>query len=223
MGGRPREPSGTNVLISFNDVWFSGNSVVTSPDDIVTNVTGCSATVTYPPSTAVNNCSGISTNYCSPASGSSFPAGVNVVTCTAQDNTGNTATSWFTISVLESTPPTISCPADITVNTDPPCGTNQVVTFAPTASDSCSGVTTICWPASGSVFPVGTNTVNCTTTDTSGNTASCNFKVIVIGGALTPTTISCPRHCHEYHAELRRGRHLYADSDRKLRCDPQVG
>jgi autotransporter-associated beta strand protein len=182
----------SNVLTRLNDVWFSGNTLITCPDNIVTNISGCSATVTYPPATATNSCSGISTNYCSPASGSSFPAGVNIVTCTAKDGEGNTATSWFTISVLDSTPPTISCPADITTDADPPCGTTRVVTFAPTASANCTGVTTSCSPASGSAFPQGTNTVNCTAIDASGNTAGCSFKVIVNEHAPTPAAITCP-------------------------------
>jgi hypothetical protein len=176
----------------FKDVWLSGNATITCPDNIVTNISGCSATVTYPPATAESACGEISTNYCSPASGSSFSAGVNTVTCTATDIKGNTVTSSFTITVLESTPPTISCPDDITTDTDLPCGTTKVVTFAPTESDNCSGLTVSCSPASGSAFPEGTNTVNCTARDASGNTTGCSFNVIVRNHLLTPTTMSCP-------------------------------
>jgi hypothetical protein len=38
---------------------------------------------------------------------------------------------------------------------------------------------TVCSPASGSTFPVGTTTVTCTATDASGNTATCSFTVSV--------------------------------------------
>src|SRR5262249_31276993 len=34
-------------------------------------------------------------------------------------------------------------------------------------------------PASGSTFPLGTTTVNCTATDAAGNTATCSFTVTV--------------------------------------------
>src|SRR5439155_11712391 len=39
-------------------------------------------------------------------------------------------------------------------------------------------------------FPTGTNTVNCTATDASANTASCSFAVVVRD--TTGPSISCP-------------------------------
>lgn len=48
---------------------------------------------------AVDNCSG-TTIVCNPPSGSCFPAGVTRVTCTATDQTGNTATCSFTVTVF---------------------------------------------------------------------------------------------------------------------------
>src|SRR5207244_1646598 len=41
--------------------------------------------------------------------------------------------------------------------------------------------TVVCYPASGSAFPVGTTPVNCTATDLAGNSSSCKFKVTVLG------------------------------------------
>ena len=57
-----------------------------------------SAVVTYPPPTVSDNLPGV-TVVCSPASGSSFPAGVTTVTCTATDAGGNRASCAFTVSV----------------------------------------------------------------------------------------------------------------------------
>jgi len=65
-----------------------------------------------------------------------------------------------------------------------------VVTFAPTVTDNCPGVTYSCTPASGSTFAQGTNTVTCTATDASGNMATNSFKVIVTVTA--PGTVGCP-------------------------------
>jgi hypothetical protein len=60
-----------------------------------------------------------------------------------------------------------------------------VVTYpAPVASDNCPGVTASCNPPSGSCLPVGTTTVTCTATDTSGNTATCTFTVTVFNVCL---------------------------------------
>jgi hypothetical protein len=88
---------------------------------------------------------------------------------------------------LETTPPTITCPANVTAVSAVACPptTSTVVTYpAPTASDNCPGVTTACNPASGSTFPMGTTTVTCTATDAAGSTATCSFSVSVFNGRL---------------------------------------
>jgi subtilisin-like proprotein convertase family protein len=104
---------------------------------------------------------------------------------------GNGPTCTFTITVNDTQAPVITCPANITVataNVNSPC---QVVTFAPTASDNCPGVTVVCTPASGTCFPVGVTTVSCTATDASNNTASCSFTVSVFNGRLEDDAEGC--------------------------------
>jgi lysophospholipase L1-like esterase len=59
-------------------------------------------------------------------------------------------------------------------------GEAPVVNFdAPTAQGGEAPVALACTPASGSTFPVGTNTVNCTATDAAKRSASCSFSVVV--------------------------------------------
>lgn len=54
-----------------------------------------------------------------------------------------------------------------------PVAAGAVVTYAaPMASDNCALQSVICNPPSGSTFPVGTTTVTCTATDTSGNSVA---------------------------------------------------
>src|SRR6185295_17660434 len=53
-----------------------------------------------------------------------------------------------------------------------------------TADDNCPGVVVVCVPPASTCFPVGTTTVNCTATDTSGNTATCSFSVVIFDGCL---------------------------------------
>ena len=100
-------------------------------------------------------------------------------TYSALDSHGNTASAVQTITVTDSTPPTIgSCPADIVK--EPTCPTGAKATYtAPTASDNCAGVTVTPSVASGSVFPIGTTTVTYTARDWAGNTATCSFTVTV--------------------------------------------
>jgi hypothetical protein len=144
----------------------------------------CGAVVNYPAPTTTGTCGTVT---CSPASGSFFPKGTTTVTCTTTSGPSCT----FTITVNDTQPPTITCPANITVSNDPnQCG--AVVNYpAPTVSDNCPGVgAPVCSPASGSFFPVGTTTVTCTVADLVGNTATCTFTITV--NDTQPPTITCP-------------------------------
>ena len=138
--------------------------------------------------TAADNCS-TPTVVCEPPSGSTFPLGVTTVTCTATDDGGLTAECSFTVEVVDTTPPTIDCPANLTA-VECTGADGAVVEFNPTASDNCSAPTVICEPPSGSTFPLGVTTVACTTTDDAGLTAECSFTVEVVD--TTPPAIACP-------------------------------
>jgi hypothetical protein len=140
------------------------NPTITCPANITVNATSgtCSAVVTYTTPAANDNCSGVSVSRTAGlASGDSFPLGVTIVTHTATDASGNTASCSFTITVVDNQKPAIICPPNITVNaTSGSC--SAVVTYTtPTANDNCSGVTVsrTAGLASGASFPVGTTTV----------------------------------------------------------------
>ena len=79
-------------------------------------------------------------------------------------------------------PPTIACPADITINNAVgTCG--AVANFAGVAFDVEDGnisSSIVATPASGSTFPVGVTTVELSVTDSDGNTVTCNFTVTVL-------------------------------------------
>jgi hypothetical protein len=77
---------------------------ITCPGNITATTTlacpvSTSQTVSFASPTAADNCPGV-TAACVPASGSSFPAGVTTVTCTATDASGNTATCSFAVTVF---------------------------------------------------------------------------------------------------------------------------
>ncbi len=171
---------------------------ITCPDDITgtADPDQCSAVITYPGPTVTDDCPTGAT-VCAPASGSAFPIGITTVTCSVSDSFGNTASCSFTVTINDTQPPQITCPAVATAITDQntcPSPACQVVNYpAPVAMDNCPGVVVVCNPPSGSCFPTGVAAVTCTATDASGNTASCMFSVTTFDVALqddaNPTTI----------------------------------
>jgi hypothetical protein len=109
------------------------------------------------------------------------------------DAYGNTTDCSFTIEVLDPVQPIITCPEDITVPNDPTiCG--ATVTYSnPLAGDNCPGWTVTLTEGlpSGSIFPLGTTTVEFTVTDDFGNTTSCMFDVTVVDTE-APVITTCP-------------------------------
>ncbi|MBI3854029.1 MAG: HYR domain-containing protein [Verrucomicrobia bacterium] len=95
----------------------------------------------------------------------------------------NTAEGWYlddiSVTAYDTMPPSVTCPANIVVDTDPGQCSKSNVTFLATVTDNCPGVTVACIPPSGSTFPAGLTAVTCTATDAAGNTDQCSFTVIV--------------------------------------------
>ena len=126
--------------------------VVNCPPNMIVDLPAnqCSMSVGFAAS-ATDNC-GIPTITYSPASGSLFPMGTTTVTVTAKDASGNEQTCSFTVTVRDVTPPTVICPANVTVA----AATGQcsaVVNYpAAIASDNCSTATISYSIASGSIF-----------------------------------------------------------------------
>ena len=151
---------------------------MTLPASITAEATGIAgATVTWT-ATANDNADGARPVTCAPASGATFAFGKTTVACTSRDTRGNVANASFGVTVIDSTPPTLSTPAAISAEATGADG--AVVTFAATASDLVDGTLTPgCLPASGSVFAIGDTSVACSVTDSHGNTAAASFTISV--------------------------------------------
>jgi hypothetical protein len=118
---------------------------------------------------------------------------LNVNGCEEQSGGGGggSDTCTFTVTVNDTQPPVITCPANVTAVTPTITDPCAVVNFTTTASDNCPGVVVVCNPPSGSCFPVGVTTVTCTATDASGNTATCSFTVSVFNARIQDDSAGC--------------------------------
>lgn len=92
-----------------------------------------------------------------------------------------TAMATLNVTVVnETVPPVINPIANVVATLPSGSATSMPVSFPlPTATDNCSAVTVTTNPVSGSVFNVGTTTVNVTATDANGNTSTATFTVTV--------------------------------------------
>jgi hypothetical protein len=121
--------------------------------------------------------------FCAPASGSTFPAGATRVRCFAADLHANFAFGEFTVTVTGG-PPVLTLPDDIAVEATSASG--AVVSYTVEATEN--GAIT-CSPSSGSLFPFGQTTVNCSASNAAGSTSG-SFNVFVEDN--TPPDISQP-------------------------------
>ncbi|XP_022090907.1 hyalin-like [Acanthaster planci] len=124
--------------------------------------------------------------------GHAFRIGRTRVTYTAVDSAGLTTNCRFTVTVLDSSPPTIhDCPSDITQPTDRGVATAQVVWNPPTAWDNGD------LEAFGSnhqpddIFPLGMTEVVYKAVDLAGLANECSFNVTVID-LESPKFTVCP-------------------------------
>lgn len=115
---------------------------------------------------------------CEPPSGSWFPVGPSHVHCVAENKFGQRAEGGVYIYVQDAGVPLLELPEDIVVTAE--SGDGAVVTFQAKAHDDVDGELPVtCNPRSGSRFPIGVTTVECTATDSSLNPSTGTFTVTV--------------------------------------------
>lgn len=179
----------TSATYSIVDTTPPAISVVSDITAEATSAAG--AVVTYAAPTATDAVDGSRSVSCQPASGSTFALGATTVTCTSSDTVPNTATSSFTVRVVDTTAPAVTVPADTTLDATSAAG--AAYSFSATASDSVDGaLATTCTPASGSTFGFGTTNVTCSATDTAGHTGSASFNVTVQDVTAPTVTAQAP-------------------------------
>src|SRR6185503_9092537 len=109
--------------------------------------------------------------------------------CTSTDAAGNSGAASFTVTVGDTTAPSVTVPANAMVEATSTNGATY--SFTSTATDVVDGAASVtCVPASGALFPRGATTVNCTSTDAAGNTGTASFSVTV--GDTTAPLVTVP-------------------------------
>jgi uncharacterized repeat protein (TIGR01451 family) len=169
------------------------------------------AIVNFSAGSVYGNCGAVTTN---PASGSFFPVGTTVVSVTSQTGGGSCT---FTVTVVQGTPPTISCPPDKTGTDDgsgshtftaPEIGTpttnpttDVVVSFersdnVPATFDGNGNeVTPAVVHSLTDPYPTGTTGITWKVTDSNGLSATCTQLITVhppCADDSAPPTITAP-------------------------------
>jgi large repetitive protein len=142
----------------------------------------CGAMVSYPV-TMSDNCLAGQTlmQQSGPVSSTVANVGAYTVSFSAFDAAGLSTNCSFPLTIVDVTPPTITCPQDFALTTNPgKCFAGFAFT-SPQGQDNCPGTTTRLTSALGStsLFPLGTTEVSFVVTDASGLNDTCSFNVDV--------------------------------------------
>jgi YVTN family beta-propeller protein len=109
---------------------------LTLPSNLVEEATGATGALVEFTASAIDAVSGPALVTCTPASGSLFPLGSTLVSCSATDASGNVATGTFTVTVRDTRPPVV---ATVTASPEvlwPPNHLMVSVALAVAASDA---------------------------------------------------------------------------------------
>jgi len=167
--------------------------VITAPVGVTANsINGADVTVALGTATA----SDLFTVTISSNAPVNFPVGITTVTWTATDTNGNTstATQLVTVSLVDTLPPVITVPANVSVSTNTSQATVDIGIAS--ANDNIDGVVAVTNNAP-ATFPVGVTSIIYTASDNTGNTATATQQIYVsfsstVGGGTGGGTTTPP-------------------------------
>jgi hypothetical protein len=172
----------TGTAIQTVTVVDQENPLLAIPADITAdNDPGLgSAVVAAGSASAEDNCHEVTVSSArsdAAASGAPYMVGLTKITWKATDASGNIATAVQSITVKDVEAPSLTAPANYTVDATTPSG--AVVNFSLESHDNVAVSSLVCAPLSGSTLPIGDNPVSCTAYDAAGNHTSVSFVVSV--------------------------------------------
>jgi|GEM_PF-3071019 len=151
--------------------------VISAPGTVTAEATSSAGATVIFVATANDVVSGNVSVTANPPSGSTFVIGFSLVSLSATDAAGNTATQNILIVVRDTIAPALTVPANQVIEATSAAG--AVATFAASATDAV-GVRSLTYSASsGSPFPIGTTTVTVIAKDAANNTSSGSFTITV--------------------------------------------
>ena len=148
----------------------SGPLAVTPPGAITMEATGPTTVVALGAAIAAGGTPPIMITNDAPVG--DFPVGPTTVTWTAEDAVMATVTGTQTITITDTTAPSITAPTDVSANQDAALGNTTVNLGSPTFSDLADPIPVVSNNAPVNGFPVGSTTVVWTAMDASGNSTT---------------------------------------------------
>ena len=186
--------AGNTATATFNvTVKDTTKPTLTLPTNITAEATSAAGAVVPFAATTSDVADAVTVTY-SQNPGTTFPLGATTVNVTATDVSGNVQTGSFTVTVVDTTKPTLSLPADLTTVAASAAG--AVVSFTATSTDAVSTPTIAYSQNPGTTFALGTTTVNVTSTDGAGNVQTGSFTVTV-NPAVATITLATPAYTYD--------------------------
>jgi len=147
-----------------------------------------------------------------------LPLGVHTITLTVNDGNGGLDSDTVDVTVVDTTPPELTCPADMTLEADADCeaAIPDLVVLA-TATDNCDlEVEVVQDTPAGTMVGLGDTLVALTATDNEGNSTSCTVTVTVVD--VTPPVITLNGPAEVFVA----GEYTEFGATASDSCDPDV-
>jgi len=173
--------------------------VVTCPSDLTASADGsCRARIpeVLGSVTTSDNCTAAGSLVKSqdPVAGTPVGLGKHTIAVKVRDAAGNESTCRLYFTVLDRTPPTVTCPAGTVASADAECqGSVPNVLGGVTAYDNCSSSGALSKsqdPAAGTRLGLGRHTITVRVRDGAGNEATCTTTFTVRD--TSPPTVACP-------------------------------
>jgi hypothetical protein len=184
----------TECTFTVTKVDNTAPSITCPATQTLTLGANCSATLPdYTSLATTGDGCGVQSVTQSPAVGTTVSSAGNMtVALTVTDVNGLTNTCTFTVTKVDNTPPSITCPATQTLALGANCSaTLPDYTSLATTGDGCGVQSVTQSPAVGTtVSSAGNMTVTLTVTDVNGLTNPCTFTVTKVDN--TPPSITCP-------------------------------